>query len=290
MRSPTRRALRGSPPRIHPTAVVDPEAEIAADVQIGPYAVVGPKVSIGPGTRIMHHATVVGRTRIGRDNVIYPYATLGTEPQDLKYAGEDTELVLGDRNTIREYVTINIGTAFGGGVTRIGNDCLLMACSHVAHDCRLGNRVILSNCALLGGHVVVGDGAILSGLVGVHHFVTIGRNAFISGGTRVAQDAPPFMIVQGEKQQVKCVNVVGLRRHGFPEATIEALRDAHRMIWRGPSIRSRALAEAERRLGHVPEVRELVEFLRASAAGRNGRALERERRNGVPAEEAGEGP
>lgn len=289
MAKSTRRATKGAA-RIHPTALVDPEADVAEDVEIGAYSLVGPKVRIGPGTRIAHHVTVTGRTTLGRRNRIHAYSCVGGEPQDLKYHGEDSELILGDENVIREGVTVNIGTEYGGGRTVIGSRCMLMASSHVAHDCILGDHVILSNCALLGGHVVIGDYAILSGLVAVHHFVSIGRHAFVSGGTGVVQDVPPFMIVQGERAQVKCVNLVGLKRRGLAPDAIEALKDAHKLIWRGKAIPTRALDDATRRYGDFPEVRELVAFLRAMARGRNGRALEAFRRDAAPPEDTGAGP
>lgn len=260
--------------RIHPTAVVDPNAQLADDVVVGPYCVIGPKVSIGAGTRLWNHVHLEGRTTLGRGNRIYPFTSLGSEPQDLKYVGEDTELVIGDENTIRESVTINIGTAVGGGITTIGSHNLLMACTHMAHDCTLEDHIAVTNGALLGGHVKVQSYAIISGGALVHHFVTIGKHAFLAGGAHVNTDVPPYMMIHGSRQRVQSVNTVGLKRHGFSKEAIDALRDAHRIIWRSGLVRNEALRRLERDFPGIPEIAELIASLKASLGGKNGRALE----------------
>lgn len=217
---------------IHPTAIVEPGAQIADDAVIGPMCHVGPKAVIGPATRLMHRVSILGRTTLGRDNVIWPNAVLGGEPQDLKYKGEDTELIIGDHNQIRESATLHLGTANGGGVTRIGDHNLLMVNAHVAHDCCIGNRCILTNNLLLAGHVHVEDHVIIGGGSAVHHFITIGKYAYIGGNTSVRQDAPPYMIFEGAHGRVRGVNAIGLQRNGFDAATIARLKQAYRTLFR----------------------------------------------------------
>lgn len=266
-------------PRIHPTAVVDPDATIADDVTVGPYCVIGPKVSIGPGTTLSHHVSIDGRTTLGRDNRIFPFASIGAEPQDRKFFGEDSRLEIGDGNTVRECVTLNLGTENGGGVTRIGSNNILMACSHVAHDCILEDDITMANGVLLGGHIRIASNVILSGGALVHHFVTIGRHAFIAGGAHVNVDAPPFMMVHGVKQKVHNVNVVGLKRHGFSKEALDALREAHRIVWRSGAVKREAIRRLEHDFAGVPEIPELAAFLNASLDGKNGRALEAHRKD-----------
>lgn len=267
-----------APVHIHPTAVVHPEATVAEDAVIGPYCVVGPKVTLGSGTRLWSHVTIEGRTTLGRNNLVLPFSSLGSAPQDLKYAGGETTLSIGDDNTIREHVTLNTGTEVGGGATVIGNGNLLMATSHVAHDCVLGDHIVMANGALLGGHVHIGSHAIVSGGALVHHFVTIGRHTFIAGGAHINTDAPPFMMIHGVKPRVHAVNTVGLRRRGFSAQTLEALREAHRLVWRSTTPRREAVSAVEKQFGAIPEIQELVRFLSASLEGKNGRALEARRR------------
>jgi UDP-N-acetylglucosamine acyltransferase len=259
---------------IHPTAVVESGARVHATADIGPFCVLGPKVTIGPGTKLLHSVTVLGRTTIGARNVIHPYAVLGGDPQDLKFRGEDSVTVIGDENVIREGVTINKGTLGGGSETIVGNRNYLMASCHVAHDTIIEDHCILANGSLLAGHIRVESYAIISGWVAVHHFVTIGQHAFIGGCSRINQDAPPYMITQGFAGEVRGVNSVGLRRRGFRPDVINALREAHRLVWRSGLPKPDALGELERRSGHVPEIRTLIEFLRASDRGRMGRARE----------------
>jgi UDP-N-acetylglucosamine acyltransferase len=259
---------------IHPSAVVEPGARIHASAEIGPFCIVGPRVSIGPGTKLLHSVVVTGRTSIGARNVIHPFAVLGGDPQDLKYKGEDSVTVIGDENVIREHVTINKGTQGGGSETIIGHRNLIMATAHVAHDTVVENHCVIANAVLLAGHVRIESWVILSGWVCIHHFVTIGQHAFIGGASRINQDVPPFMITQGLAGEVKGVNSVGLRRRGFKPDAVNALRDAHRILWRSGLPKQDALAELARLYGEIPELRTLMEFLKASDFGRMGRARE----------------
>jgi len=262
---------------IHPSAVIEAGARIHASAEIGPFCVIGPKVSIGPGTKLIQSVTVAGRTTIGSRNVIHPFCVIGGDPQDLKYKGEDSTTQIGDENTIREGVTINKGTLVGGGQTVIGNRNMLMALAHVAHDCLIEDNCILANACLLAGHVRVESFAILSGWVVVHHFATIGQSAFIGGATRVNQDAPPYMILQGMQGEVRGINTIGIKRRGFKPEVINCLKEAHRIIWRSQLPKPEALAEVEKLGGQHPEVRTLIEFLRASDLGHLGRRREHRR-------------
>ncbi len=259
---------------IHPTAVVHKSAQLGADVEIGPYSVIGPDVVIGDRTRIGPQVVIDGCTHLGADNQIVGQAALGGPPQDLSYRGEPTQLAIGDRNTIREFVTINRGTVKGGGVTRIGNDNLLMACSHVAHDCELRDRIILANGALLAGHVLVEENANISGGAAAHHFVTIGAYTYIGGMTRMVQDVPPFMILEGHPSRVRGVNVIGLQRGGVPETEIEALREAFKRIWRSGNLRRRTLDELKAEYGASQSVMRLVAELEQTELGAKGRYRE----------------
>jgi UDP-N-acetylglucosamine acyltransferase len=260
--------------RIHPTAVVASGAELGTDVEIGPHSVVGPKVVIGDRTRIGPQVVLDGRTRIGEDNLIVGQASLGGPPQDLSYKGEPTELTIGDKNTIREFVTINRGTVKGGGITRVGNNCLLMACCHVAHDCDLADRIIMANNVLLAGHVRVEEQANISGGAAAHHFVTIGAYAYIGGMTRIIQDAPPYMILEGHPSRVRGVNVIGLQRGGFSESEIEALRQAFRLIWRSGDPRRNTLESLRTRSNGSRSLDHLVACLSNTEKGAKGRYRE----------------
>ena len=217
---------------VHATALVDPAAELAASVSIGPYAVIGPHVRIGEGTTVGAHCVIEGRTTIGRDNRIFQFASLGAVPQDKKYAGESTELVIGDGNTIREFCTFNLGTVQDGGVTRIGSDNWVMAYVHVAHDCQIGDHAILANSVQLAGHVHLGDWVILGGITGVHQFVKIGAHAMAGFASAIAQDVPPFMMVDGNPPAVRGFNVEGLRRRGFGAERIAQVKQMHRLLYR----------------------------------------------------------
>jgi UDP-N-acetylglucosamine acyltransferase len=261
---------------IHPTAVIAAGAELGVDVEIGPHTVVGAHVKIGDRSRIGPQVVLDGHTSLGADNLVVGQASLGCAPQDLSYRGEATELSIGDRNTIREFVTVNRGTVKGGGVTRIGSDCLLMACCHVAHDCQLSDRVILANGALLAGHVHVGRGASVSGASVAHHFVSIGEFAYVGGMSRIPQDVPPFMLVEGHPARPRRVNDVGLQRAGFDEAEIESLHQAFRRIWRSKTSvpRRQVLRELREDPAVTRSVLTLVEALERTEMGLKGRYLE----------------
>ena len=264
--------------RAHPTAVVDPRARLADDVEIGPYSVVGPDVTLGPGCVAENHVTLTGHTTIGANCHVHSGAVIGGVPQDLKYKGEETELIIGDGNIIREFVTINTGTAGGGGKTVIGDDNLLMAYVHVAHDCILGSHIVLANVATLGGHIRVEDGARISGLAAVHHFVTIGRLAFVGGCAGVVRDVPPFMMVAGNPARVRGLNLEGLKRLGIDREELAGLKDAYRLLYRSDLNRSQAIEDLrERGSGEGSATAELIEFLLNSERGRRGRGREAER-------------
>ena len=226
---------------IHATAIVDPAARIGAGVAIGAYSVIGADVEIGDGTTIGPHVVVSGTTRIGRDNRIFQFASIGADPQDKKYGGEKSELVIGDRNVIREFTTLNRGTGEGGGATRIGNDNWIMAYVHVAHDCVVGNHTIFSNNATLAGHVTIGDYAILSGFAGVHQFCRIGAHAMLSATAKLVQDLPPFFIADGTPAVIRAFNKVGLERRGYTPEQLERVKQIYRVLYRDGLNRSQAL-------------------------------------------------
>jgi UDP-N-acetylglucosamine acyltransferase len=260
---------------IHPTVTIHEGAEIAGDVSIGAYSVIGPNVRIGPGTLIRERVTVAGQTAVGAECRIYTGAVVGSDPQDLKYGGEDTALVVGDRTVIREYCTVNKGTKGGGGVTRVGSDCLLMAYSHVAHDCEVSDHVIMANSSALGGHVLVEEGASISALVGVHHFGTVGRLAFIGGMSRVNRDAPPYMITQGNPARVRGANVVGLQRAGVSREGISALRQSCRLLYHSALPQEAAVEKIRaEKLDEHEEIKYLLSFLERVKKGEMGRARE----------------
>jgi UDP-N-acetylglucosamine acyltransferase len=262
------------PTKVHPTAVVHPGAELGEDVVIGPYSVIGARVRIGDRTQLGPHVVVDGVTTIGADNVVVGQANLGGPPQDLSYKDEPTQLEIGERNTVREFVTINRGTVKGGGITRLGSDCLLMACCHVAHDCDVRDRVIMANCVLLAGHCFVGKGANISGAAAAHHFVTIGDYAYIGGMTRVNQDVPPFMMLEGHPSRVRGVNQVGLERAGFSDADITRLWDAFKLLYRSGDPKRRTI-DALRGDPAMPQlVRELLVHLEQTEQGQKGRYRE----------------
>jgi UDP-N-acetylglucosamine acyltransferase len=251
----------------HPTAVIHPEAQLHPTVEIGPFAVIGPKVKIGQGSRVGPHAVVEGDTSIGERNQIFQFASVGAVPQDLKYAGEETKLVIGDENTIREFATLHIGTAGGGGVTMVGNKNLFMAYSHVAHDCIVRNGCVLANCASLGGHVELGDHVSLGGLSAVHQFTRIGKHAFISGGSMVTMDVPPYCTAQGDRAELVGLNTVGLTRHGFTVEQITRIKEAYRILFRSKLGLNEALAKVRAEHGGNPEIDELMDFITRSTRG-----------------------
>lgn len=252
---------------IHPTAVVDRHAELDSSVEVGPFAVIGPKVKIGARTRVGPHAVIEGDTTIGEGNVIFQFAALGAIPQDLKYAGEPTRLEIGNANQIREFATVHIGTAGGGGVTRISNRCLLMANSHVAHDVQLGNDCILANSVALAGHVSVEDHVIFGGLAAVHQFTRIGRLAFVSGGAMVTQDVPPYLTVQGDRAEVVGINTVGLTRAHFDEHAQARVKGAFKIVFRSKMGLREAIAHVKAEYGGNPEIDHLVAFLEGTQRG-----------------------
>ena len=257
--------------QVHPTAEIDPRAELADGVVVGAYCVIGPDVQIGEGTVLESHAVVVGTTRLGRHNHLHHHCVIGGPPQLLKDLGRNVGLIIGDGNTFREFVTVHTGTELGGGPTRIGNNGLFMACSHVAHDCVLGNHVELVNNALLAGHIHVDDRAIVSGGAAMHHWVTVGTLAFVGGLSRIVQDVPPFMIVEGNPSKVRGINIVGLRRAGYSPEQIQTLKHAHRLVYRSQLTRKEALDQLEAET-MSPEIRRLADFVRRSIAGKQGRA------------------
>lgn len=258
---------------IHPKAEIAKGAELGTGVQIGPYSVIGPSARIGDRTRIGPQVVVDGVTTLGEDNVILGQANIGGPPQDLSYENEPTHLEIGDRNTVREFVTINRGTMKGGALTKIGNDCLLMACCHVAHDCELSDHVMLANNVLLAGHVAVGKGAIINGAAAAHQFVTIGSHAYVGGLTRVIQDVPPFMTLEGHPARVRKVNVIGLERAGWEREAIAELRAAYRRIYRSGEPRRRVI-EAMQDENPGPLVQLLIEALQNTELGSKGRYRE----------------
>ena len=258
-------------PTIHPTALVDPGAEIAADVEIGPYALIGPQVSIGSATRIGAHVVVTGRTRIGAGNHFHPFSVIGGEPQDKKYGGEDTALEIGDRNVIREYCTLHVGTVQDGGVTRVGSDNWIMAYVHIAHDCQVGDHTIFANNAQLAGHVQVGDWAVLGGYTGVHQFVRIGAHVMSGISSVILQDVPPYTLVAGNPARPHGINVEGLRRRGFDAARIAALRAAYRRLYRSGNSLDQARDALRELVGAQPaaaaDLRLLQAFLEQPGRG-----------------------
>ena len=253
--------------RVHSTAVVHPEAMLHPTVEVGPYTVIGPKVRIGAGTTVGPHAVIEGRTTLGERNRIFQFASVGAVPQDLKYAGEDTELVIGNGNTIREFATVHLGTAGGGGTTRLGDGNLIMANAHVAHDCQIGNGCVLANSAALAGHVEVEDHVILGGLSAVHQFTRIGRHAFIAGGAMVAMDVPPYCTAQGDRAELVGLNTVGLTRHGYSEEQIRRIKEAYKILFRSKLGLIEAVAKLRAEYGTHPEIELLLDFVSRSQRG-----------------------
>ncbi|APW39171.1 acyl-[acyl-carrier-protein]--UDP-N-acetylglucosamine O-acyltransferase [Rhodoferax koreense] len=256
---------------IHPTAIVEPGAELDSSVAVGPYTVIGPHVRIGAGTAIGAHCVIDGHTTIGRDNHIFQFNSLGAVPQDKKYAGEPTELVIGDRNTIREFCTFNLGTVQDAGATRLGDDNWIMAYVHIAHDCQLGSQITMANNTTLAGHVQVGDWATIGGLVGVLQRMRVGAHAMVGFAGHVNKDVPPFMVVDGNPLVVRAVNLVGLKRRDFSEARLKAIREMHKLIYR----QGKTLDEARTAIAalgeQVPEaaadVALMNDFLGSSVSG-----------------------
>jgi len=252
---------------IHPTALISPGARLAANVSVGPYSVIGEHVVIGSGTTVAGHVVIEGWTEIGCDNRIFQFSSIGAAPQDLKYAGQETYLKIGDRNRIREFTTLNRGTAEGGGMTRVGNDNLFMAYSHVAHDCIVHDHVILANGATLAGHVEIESAAILGGLSAVHQFCRIGGHAMISGGAMVAQDIPPFTVAQGDRAKTVGLNLIGLKRRGFSEETTRGIKKAYRLIFRSGLRLEEALQKISEDIEPTDELNRFISFIKDSQRG-----------------------
>jgi UDP-N-acetylglucosamine acyltransferase len=252
---------------IHPTAIVHPGAKIAEGVEIGAYSVLGEHVSVGKGTRIASHVLVEGWTTIGERNQIFPFSCIGTAPQDIGYRNEETYLVIGNDNVIRESATVHRATTKEDRVTVIGNNNFLMAYSHVAHDCKLGNHIIMANSVGLGGHITVGDYAILGGIVAVHQFVRIGAYAIIGGQSAVPQDIPPYVSASGNRAKLYGLNLVGLKRRGFSDEAISNLKKAYRIIFRSGLILEEALTRVKTELAGSSEAMHLMEFMKNSKRG-----------------------
>lgn len=245
-------------------AVVSPQAELAPDVNVGPFSVIGAQVRIGPRSVIGPHAVITGPTTLGADNRVFQFASIGDAPQDKKYRGEPTLLTIGDRNVFRECCTINRGTAGDKGVTRIGDDNLFMAYSHVAHDCVIGANTVFANCASLGGHVEIGDWVILGGLTAVHQFTKIGAHAFLGGGSILSRDVPPYVMVAGNPAVPHSINSEGLKRRGFTEEQVRNVREAYRILYRSELRLAEALTQLEPLAAANPEVRAFVDFIHGS--------------------------
>jgi UDP-N-acetylglucosamine acyltransferase len=251
--------------RVHSTAIVDPAAQLGVDVEIGPFCIVGPQVRLGDRTRLVSHVVIEGSTVVGDDCVIYPFAMLGAPPQHLAHKGEETRLEIGDRNQIREHATMHAGTVQGGGVTWVGSDGLFMVGTHVAHDCVVGDRVAMANNAALGGHVKVGDFVFVGGLAGVHQHTRIGRYSFVGASAMVTKDVIPYGSVWGNHAHLEGLNLVGLKRRGFSRETINDLRSAYRLMFGPEGTFQERLEDAARVYADRPEVREIVDFVRADA-------------------------
>src|SRR5213593_1024799 len=252
---------------VHPTAIVDSRAELDSSVEVGPYCLLGAGVKIGKESKIHSHAVIQGRTTLGEGNEVFPFATIGSIPQDLKYKGEPSELLIGNRNTIREYVSLNPGTAGGGMVTRVGDRNLLMMYCHIAHDCIIGNHNVIANGATLGGHVVIEDFVIVGGLVGIHQFVKIGTGAILGAGSMVSKDVPPYCNATGDRARLRGLNLEGLKRRGLSAAQIEALKKAYHVIFKSSLKTKEALARVRKEIPDSPEVERLAGFIESSQRG-----------------------
>jgi len=253
-------------PQLHPTAIVAPGAILAEDVIVGPYCIVGEYVTLAAGVTLRPHAVIDGRTIIGEGTRVFPFASIGLEPQDLKYRGEQSELVIGRNNTIREYVTMNLGTAGGGMVTRVGDNCLFMVGAHVAHDCQIANHVIMANNATLAGHVVVEEYAVLGGLCAIHQYVRIGKHAMIGGMSGVERDVIPYGQVMGERARLYGLNIIGMQRRGFSREDIQGLRNAYQILFSSDGTLSDRVTEAAERFTGIGPVDDIIDFIRADSS------------------------
>ncbi len=252
---------------IHPTAIVDPGAEIGKNVRIGPYSIVADHVVIGDGTTIGPHVTIDPFVTIGPDCTIFQYTSIGALPQALKFEGEETYVKIGSATVIREFATINRGTGFGGGVTEIGDNNLLMAYTHIAHDCRTGNGVILANVATLAGHITLEDHVIIGGLTAIHQFVRVGQHAYVGGKSAVVRDIPPYVLASGDRARLHGLNRVGLKRHGYSEETIKCLKRLYRIVFRFGLTLNEAIERCKAEVELIPEVVRFIEFLQSSQRG-----------------------
>jgi len=253
--------------RVDPRAVVHPNAKLGEDVDIGPFCVVGPDVTIGARTRLAAHVVIDGRVSLGADNVVAPFASLGGAPQDLKYAGEATSVTIGAANRFCEYVTVSRGTAAGGWITRIGDNNLFMAYAHIAHDADVGSRIVFANAATLAGHVEVGDDATVGAFSGVHQFCRIAKHAFVGGYSVVTQDALPWVLTVGNRAVSHGVNVVGLKRKGYPQETVDAIKRCYMTLFRSRMLLDEAVAKIEEESGSIPEIRYFLDFVKSSKRG-----------------------
>jgi len=252
---------------IHQTAIIDSQAELASGVEVGPYSIIGPQVKIGRNTKIGPHVVIDGWTHIGEGCTVFQFASIGALPQDLKYKGEESWVIMGNNNTIREFVTINRGTSWSQGKTTIGNNNFFMAYSHVAHDCKIGNHVILANAATLAGHITIEDCAIVGGLVGVHQFVRLGCHSIIGGGSGVNKDVPPYMMANGQRAKLYGLNTTGLQRHHFSEEALTNLKKAYRIIFRSGLTIEKASDQLTHEVKNSPEVKHLIRFIESSERG-----------------------
>ena len=253
--------------RIHTTALVDPRAELDLDVEVGPYSIIGPKVKIGKGTRINSHVVVEGNTTIGEGNHIFQFSTIGSVPQDLKYKGEESQLIIGSYNVIREFASLNPGTSGGGMLTRIGDRNLMMMYCHIAHDCIIGSHSVIANGATLGGHVIIEDYVIAGGLVGVHQFVRVGTGSILGAGSMVSKDITPYCNATGDRVRLRGLNIEGLRRRGFSRDRIDALKKAYRIIFQSALRTKEALQKARTEIPQTREVGHMIRFIESSERG-----------------------
>jgi len=253
--------------QIHPTAVVAPGAELSNGVKIGPYAIIGTHVTIGEGAEIGPHVVIDGKTTIGAKAHIFQFASVGADPQDIKYKGELTSVEIGEGTIIREFVTIHRGTDEGGGLTSIGKKCMIMAYSHIAHDCHIGNGVIMANGATLGGHVVIGNHVVMGGLTAVHQFCHIGDYAFLGAMSGTAKDIPPYVKFWGQRGKLYGLNKIGLRRHGFSREALKALEKAYNILFKSNLLKAEAIKKAEQEVEQTPEVKNLLNFVKESKRG-----------------------
>jgi UDP-N-acetylglucosamine acyltransferase len=253
--------------RIHPTALVDPKAEIDSSVDIGPFCVIKGAVKIMKGTKLLSHVIVEGSTEIRENCTIHPFTSLGLPPQDLKYKGENTRLVIGSNNIIREYVSIHRASVGGDGITVIGNNNFLMAYVHVAHDCKIGDNVVLANAATLAGHVLIEDNAVVGGLVAIHQYTRIGSYAMVGGFSGIGQDIPPYMIASGARAKLYGPNTIGLKRHGFSDASINAIKKAYKILFREKRTMKDAIKKVRDEMSAIQEVNHLIEFIEKNKRG-----------------------